>query len=409
MAKYKYIAKDTLGVETTSIIHAQSAEAAVDYLHKDGLVVLSMREVRESVATRLGAKPILGSHVPTASVALFTKQLASMLHAGLPLIRALYSLAREEQNKTFGNILVSVASDIESGEALSGALAKHPAAFPKIYVSMIKSGERSGTLDTIMDHLVRYMHRTETIKRKVKSALSYPVFVVSFAIVAFIVLLVKIVPMMARIYDKLGAELPGPTRMVMSVSDFATHYFWLFVLIAGALLLTYKLVQRIPTGKLAVDRAKLKIPIFGGILKKVVTAKFLRTLGTLVVSGLPILDALELSGSASGNEVIERAAEKIAYLVSKGGNLSTGFHATGAFPDTVVQMVSTGEETGKLGDMLASVSDHYDEQVESSIEGLAAVIEPLMIVLVGGLIALMLVAMFLPVFHLGEAVRNSMR
>jgi type IV pilus assembly protein PilC len=390
------------------VIHAESAEAAVDFLHRDGLVVLSLREVKESMAARLGAKPLLGARVATGSVALFTKQLASMLHAGLPLIRALYSLAREEQNATFGNILVAVASDIESGEALSSAMAKHPAAFPRIYVSMIRSGERSGTLDTIMDHLVRYMHRTESIKRKVKAALSYPVFVVSFAIIAFIVLLVKIVPMMAQIYDKLGAELPGPTLVVMRVSRFASHYFLLFLILAVAILIAYRLVRRVPTGKLAIDSAKLKIPIFGEILKKVVTAKFLRTLGTLVVSGLPILEALELAGSASGNEVVERAANRIAFLVSKGGNLSTGFHATGVFPDTVVQMVSTGEETGKLGDMLASISDHYDEQVESAIEGLAAVIEPLMIVLVGGLIALMLVAMFLPVFHLGGAVRRAM-
>ena len=408
MAKYKYIAKDTMGVETTSVIHAESAEAAVDYLHKDGLVVLSMREMKESVATKLGSRPLFGARVPGATVALFTKQLASMLHAGLPLIRALYSLAREEQNSTFANILVAVANDIESGEALSSAMAKHPAAFPKLYVSMIKSGEHSGTLDTIMDHLVRYMQRTEGIKRKVKAALSYPVFVVGFAIIAFIILLIKVVPMMSQIYDKLGAELPGPTKVVLAVSDFASSSFWVFVLVAIALVIIYRLMQQVPTGKYMIDRMKLRVPIFGKILEKVVIAKFLRTLGVLVVSGLPILEALELSGGASGNEVIERAAGRISYLVSKGGNLSSGFHATGAFPDTVVQMVSTGEETGKLGDMLSSVSDHYDEQVESSIEGLASVIEPLMIVLVGGLIAIMLVAMFLPVFHLGGAVRQSM-
>jgi len=408
VAKYKYIAKDTMGIETTSVIHAESAEAAVDYLHRDGLVVLSLREIKESVTTRLGSKTLFGAHIPTASVALFTKQLASMLHAGLPLIRALYSLAREEQHATFGNILVSVASDIESGEALSAAMAKHPAAFPRLYVSMIRSGEHSGTLDTIMDHLVRYMHRTESIKRKVKAALSYPVFVVGFAIIASIVLLVKIVPMMSQIYEKLGAELPGPTRVVLAVSDFASSYFWMIALIVLAVVIILRLMKRVPTGKLMLDSAKLRIPVFGKILEKVVVAKFLRTLGVLVVSGLPILEALELSGGSSGNEVIERAAGKIAFLVSKGSSLSAGFHATGAFPETVVQMVSTGEETGRLGDMLSSISDHYDEQVESSIEGLASVIEPLMIVLVGGLIAVMLVAMFLPVFHLGGAVRQSM-
>lgn len=408
MAKFQYVAKNTLGGETSDILHAESAEAAADLLHRDGLVVLSIREVKESVRGKLtGGASFLSAPVSSGAVALFTKQLASMLHAGLPLIRAIYGLAREEQNSTLNQILVAVANDIEGGESLSGAMAKHPKAFPRLYTCMVRSGEESGTLDTIMDHLVKYMNRTEAIKRKVKAALTYPIFVVSFALIAFIVLLVRIVPMMAAIYEKMGADLPGPTQMVIAASRIVTGNIWIVLTVLAGLLLVYQIMRRTPGGRYTVDTMKLRMPIFGPLLRQVVTAKFLRTFGVLVVSGLPILDALELSGAASGNEVIERAACDIGDMVSRGSNLSAGFGMTGVFQETVVQMVSTGEETGRLGDMLESVSDHYDDRVETSIEGLSSIIEPMMIVLIGGLVALILVAMFLPVFHLGGAIRRG--
>lgn len=409
MARYEYIAKNTLGVETSSVLHAESPDAAADLLHRDGLVVLSIREVKESVRSRLSEAALpLTSRVSQSAVALFTKQLSSMVHAGLPLIRALYSLARDEHNKGLSKVLVVVATDIEGGESLSNAIEKHPHVFSKIYVSMVRSGERSGTLDVIMTHLVRYMNRTEAIKRKVRAALTYPSFVVGFAIVAFLVLMLRVVPMMAQIYDKLGAKLPGPTRTLIAVSHFGVSYSWVFVILIAGLIAGYNFTRRNPRGKLMLDSWKLRIPIFGRLLNQVVIAKFLRTLGVVVVSGLPILDSLELAGSSSGNEVIERASAAISRAVSKGAGLSAAFHSSHVFPEIVVQMVSTGEETGSLGEMLSAVSDHYDEQVEASVEGLASIIEPLMIVLVGGLIALMLVAMFLPVFHLGGAIRQSM-
>jgi type IV pilus assembly protein PilC len=409
VARYEYIAKNTLGVETSSVLHAESPDAAADLLHRDGLVVLSIREAKESVRTRLSAITLpFTSNVSQSAVSLFTKQLSSMVHAGLPLIRALYSLSRDEHNKALSKVLVSVASDIESGESLSNALEKHPRVFSKIYVSMVRSGERSGTLDVIMNHLVRYMHRTEAIKRKVRAALTYPTFVVGFAIVAFLVLMLRVVPMMAGIYDKLGAELPGPTKMLIAISHFGLSYFWVFLILLAGLIAGYTAMRRNPQGKFLLDSWKLRIPIFGKLVNQVVIAKFLRTLGVVVVSGLPILDSLELAGSSAGNEVVDRASGSIARQVSKGANLSAAFHGAHVFPEIVVQMVSTGEETGNLGDMLSAISDHYDEQVETSVEGLASIIEPLMIVLVGGLIALMLVAMFLPVFHLGGAIRHSM-
>lgn len=409
MARYEYEAKSTRGVRTTNVVYAESAEAAVDVLHRDGYVVLSIREAKEGIRQRLtGTRALFGTRVSTGSVTLFTKQLAAMFNAGLPIVRALYGLAREERNRAFSDSIVSVATDIESGETLSNAMAKHGGVFSKVYVSMVRSGERSGTLGVILGHLVKYMNRTEAIKRKVKAAMTYPVFVVGFAILATIVLMLRIVPLMADIYDKLGAELPGPTKIVIAASRALSQHFWILLVAAAALVVAYQSMRRSPAGRLWLDSFRLRLPIFGPIIRKVVTAKYLRTLGVLVESGLPIIDALELAGETSGNEVVERASADIARHVSRGSGLALGFHSVGIFPEIVVQMITTGEETGRLSEMLGSVSDHYDEQVEASVEGLASLIEPLLIVMVGGLIALMLVAMFLPVFHLGGAIRQSL-
>ena len=411
MTRFEYVAKSTSGAQRTSFLYAESATAAADILHRDGLVVLSIREVKGPARekSKAPATRMFAGRVPAGSVALFTKQLTSMLHAGLPLTRALYSLARDEANGTLSTVLVQVASDIEGGETLSSAMSRHPGVFSRLYISMVKSGEQSGKLVTIMRHLARYMDRTEAIKRKVRSATTYPAFVVGFAILASSVLFLKIVPMMAGIYEKLEAELPMPTQIVITASQIVGRYIWVPILLIIILIVAWRLAIKNTPGRLAVDSFKLRIPIFGRIVKKVVIAKFLRTLGVLVESGLPVMDSLELAGGSSGNEVVLQASGKIGNMVSHGSSLSKSFASTGVFPEIVVQMVSTGEETGTLGEMLANLSDYYDEQVGTSIEGLSSIIEPLLIVLIGGIIALMLVAMFLPVFHLGGAIRRGMR
>lgn len=410
MTRFEYVAKSTSGAQRTSFLYAESAAAAADILHRDGLVVLSIREVRATVREKseTAKKRLFAGRVPAGAVALFTKQLTSMLNAGLPLTRALFSLARDEANGTLGEILVEVATDIEGGDSLSSAMAKHPGAFSRLYISMIKSGEQSGKLVTIMRHLARYMDRTESIKRKVRSATTYPAFVVGFAIIASSILFLKIVPMMANIYSKLDAELPTPTLVVINASRIVGRYIWVPILLLLAAFVAVRVLSRNASGRLLLDSIKLRLPIIGRILKKVVIAKFLRTLGVLVESGLPVMDALELAGGSSGNEVVYQASGKIGNMVSNGSSLSKSFSSTAVFPEIVVQMVSTGEETGTLGEMLTNLSDYYDEQVGTSIEGLSSIIEPLLIVMIGGIIALILVAMFLPVFHLGGAIRKGM-
>ena len=410
MTRFEYVAKSTSGAQRTSFLYAESATAAADILHRDGLVVLSIREVKGPTREKdeSQTKRRFAGRVPAGAVALFTKQLTSMLHAGLPLTRALYSLARDEANGTLSDVLVRVASDIEGGETLSSAMSRHPGVFSRLYISMVKSGEQSGKLVTIMRHLARYMDRTEAIKRKVKSAMTYPAFVVGFAVLASSVLFLKIVPMMAGIYAKLEAELPMPTQIVIEASRIIGKYIWVPILLTIILIFVWRMMMKSAPGRYTLDSFKLRIPIFGRILKKVVIAKFLRTLGVLVESGLPVIDSLELAGGSSGNEVLFQASGKIGTMISHGSSLSKSFASTGVFPEIVVQMISTGEETGTLGEMLSNLSDYYDEQVGTSIEGLSSIIEPLLIVLIGGLIAIMLVAMFLPVFHLGGAIRRGM-
>jgi type IV pilus assembly protein PilC len=411
LTRFEYVAKSTSGAQRTSFLYAESATAAADILHRDGLVVLSIREVKGPARGEKAEKParrMFFGHVPAASVGLFTKQLTSMLHAGLPLTRALYSLARDEANGTLSDILVQVATDIEGGETLSSAMARHPGVFPRLYISMVRSGEQSGKLVTIMRHLARYLDRTEAVKRKVRSAMTYPAFVVGFAVLASSVLFLRIVPMMADIYAKLDAELPMPTQVVITASRIVGRYIWVPIILIILAIIAWRMMMRNSAGRYALDSFKLRIPIFGRIVKKVVIAKFLRTLGVLVESGLPVIDSLELAGGSSGNEVVFQASGKIGNMVSHGSSLSKSFASTGVFPEIVVQMVSTGEETGTLGEMLANLSDYYDEQVGTSIEGLSSILEPLLIVLIGGLIAIILVAMFLPVFHLGGAIRKGM-
>ncbi len=407
MARFEYVAKNTAGNQRSDVVSAETMDAAVDVLHAEGLIVLSIREVGEKVGGKLldGAS-LLSRGVPKGAVALSTRQLATMLHAGLPLIRSLRALARDEKNQVLADVLVKVAEDIEGGDRLSRAMSKHPKVFSSFYVSLIRSGEESGDLDAIMRQLSVYLERTESIKRKVKSAMSYPVFVLSFVGIAGLVLFLKVVPMMGKVYEGLDQELPALTQIVIASSRLLTQYLWVVILLMVGVVVGFKMLKKNPAGKLAIDDKKLKIPIFGRIVKKLVLAKFMRTLGILVDSGIPVLSALELAAGSASNAIVEKAVTEIGETVSRGSKLSVGFGEAQVFPEIVVQMVSTGEETGTLGQMLSEVADFYDEQVETAINGLASLIEPLLMVVIGGIVGLVVIATFLPIFNMSSAIHG---
>jgi len=408
VGQFEYVAKNMSGARTSNILSAESAQAAADILHARGLVVLSVREVGKKLSAKLmdGGSSFGKSKVKGTDVALATRQLSTMLKAGLPLIRALHALASDGSGALSG-VLNSVADDVANGEPFSKALASHPSVFSHLYVSLVRSGEESGSLDLITRQLADYLDRSEEIKRKVKSAMAYPVLMIGFLVVVSAVIFLKIIPMMGETYSKLGVDLPGITQLVLNISNFAVSKFWLFVIAIVGAVVAWRVLSVTPQGRLFIDGVKLRMPLFGSIVKKIVIAKFLRTLGVLVESGLPIIEALTLSGRTSGNEVISTAVKKIGESVSRGGNLSDGFRDVEVFPELIVQMVATGEETGSLGDMLNEIADFYDQQSETAINTLASVIEPVMIILVGGMVTIVVVATFLPIFTMGQALRKG--
>ncbi len=392
----------------SSVLSAESAQAAADILHARGLVVLSIRRAGE----RIGSKLLDGSSFFTkkakaANVSLVTRQLATMLRAGLPLVRALHALSKDGTDPVLSSSLKLVANEVSAGETFSGALAQQPGTFSDLYVNLVMAGEESGNLDAIMRQLAEYLDRVEEIKRRVKSAMAYPVFMIVFVILTSALIFLKIIPMMSAVYSKLGVDLPVLTQTVVDISDFAVSKFWLVALVVVSMVVAWKVLMRRKSGRLLLDTMMMRLPAVGGIIKKVVLAKFLRTLGVLVESGLPIIEALRLAGGTAGSSVITHATDQMIEMISRGSSLSAAFKGPSVFPEIVIQMVATGEETGSLSEMLTEIAGYYDKQSAAAIDTIASMIEPTMIVIVGGMIAFVVVATFMPIFTMGQALRRG--
>jgi type IV pilus assembly protein PilC len=410
MPNFAYVAKTRAGDEQSGFLTGNNIDEIVRDLHERGLVVLHVAEDRGAARSSPWyvrfATATIGT-VSTRDLALFTRQLATVLEAGIPLVRGLRGLAADSGSKILSRAVWDIAARIERGESLSDAMTAHPEAFNRMYVSMIRAGERAGTLDQILEQLAVYLEKVDAIKTKVRAALAYPVFVLIFAFLATLFLLLKIVPTFQEIYKDLGQTLPTITRWVIAASDLVRSNALLtlgLVIVIGGLL---AIGARTPTGRYIHHSWMLNMPIFGPIVKKAVMSRFARTLGILMRSGLPILDALELSRSAAGNAVVARAVEQVKGKVGSGQGITASFRSTGKFPEMVLQLMSTGEESGEMDAMLLKASDFYDRQVEASVHGLTSLIEPVMIVLVGGMIGVIVVSMFLPIFYLGDAVMKG--
>jgi type IV pilus assembly protein PilC len=410
MGSYLYVAKTRAGDETAGAVGANNLDEAVRSLHSRGLVVIRVTEEprkgpRPSILDYLGATSLF--RVGTRDLALFTSQLSTVLEAGIPLVRGLRGLAADTSKRTLSRVVQDLANRIESGESLSQAMEAHPEAFDRMYVSMIEAGERAGTLDQIMAKLATNLERLDTLKTKVRSALTYPIFLVSFALLATITMLVKVVPTFQGIYGELGQDLPGLTRLVLAAS--AAVRGNLLLLLAGAvfLILAIVLFVRTKTGRYFHHALLFRIPVFGSIVRKAVMSRFARTFGILLGSGLPILESLDLVREAVSNEVVGRALGNVRQQVSAGQEITAACRSSKVFPEMVLQMMATGEQSGEMDTMLLKVSDFYDRQVEAAVHGLTSLIEPVMIVVVGGLIAVIVISLFLPIFHLGEAMMRG--
>jgi type IV pilus assembly protein PilC len=408
---FAYIAKDRAGEELSGIVSVPSADHAIEELHKRGLVVLHVAEDRTGKGDGIPWYKRDISLIPTTTntrdLALFTRQLSTLFEAGIPLVRGLRGLAADETNKMLSRTVKDVGTRVETGSNLSDAMAYHPRTFNKLYVSMVRAGEGSGTLEDILEHLAVYLEKMDALKTKIRSAMSYPIFVLFVAFTITLFLLLKIVPTFETIYADLNAELPLPTRMVLWVSNLIQDNI---LITTGIVLLIMALVllwRRTPAGRYQWDGMMLGLPVFGPIIRKAVISRFTRTFGILLKSGLPVLETLELVKGATGNAVVEKAIMDAREEIARGREITTAFRGTKKIPEMVLQLMATGEEAGQLDSMLMKASDFYDRQVEAAVQGLSALIEPLLIVIVGAIVGVVVITMYLPIFYLGDAILHG--
>lgn len=406
MAVFTYKAKGADGRMVEGTVDADEQKTAVERLRGQKLVVLEIGEKTASPLDAIAALFKRKGKVYSRDLVLFSRQLSTLVGAGVPIVQSLAILENQAENPAFKEVLGAVRGDIESGLSISDALRKHPDAFPELYTSMIKAGELGGILDTILERLTAYLESNEALKAKVKAAMMYPIIVLSICFVITIFLLTFVIPRFATIFLSFGAKLPLLTQLLLDLSDFVKHYFILIALAPVAFWFLGKKWYKTPSGQKIVDAKLLTMPIFGIILKKVAVARFTRTLGTLIKSGVPILQALETVASTAGNVVISDAVFNARESIREGGHLSDPLKKSGIFPNMVTAMISVGEETGALDTMLAKIADFYDQEVDTAIKGLTSLIEPVVIVIMGTIVGTIVAAMFLPMFGMGELASN---
>jgi len=398
MPIFKYIAKELTGKTVNGVLEYSDKSLLIEALRKKDLIIISIEETAKK-------KPVYtGGSVKLEEVVIFSRQLATMVDSGIPLVQALDILCEQIEKPAFKSILSKIKDDIETGSSLSDALARHPAVFSTLYVNMVKAGESSGALDDILDRLASYLEKTNTLQRKVKSSLVYPVVVITMAILITLVMLLKVIPTFKGIFSMLGGELPLPTRILIFISDTIRQMFVYVASGIAVMVFALKRYARTSQGKEKFDSMLLGMPVLGPLFRKVAVAKFTRTFATLVKSGVPILVSLEIVGKTAGNAVIEKAVESVRSGIKEGENIADPLAKSGAFPPMVVRMIKVGEQTGELEKMLTKIADFYEDQVDAAVSGLTSLIEPLIIGFLGIVIGGIVIAMFLPVFKLTEIV-----
>jgi type IV pilus assembly protein PilC len=422
MPNFYYRARDSSGRPHEGIEVAATEDEVVRALAVMQLTPVFI-EARAAAAAgeRRGSGPIaqlaklaeaairhMGAGVQQGSVALFARQLSTMISAGLPLARSLRSIARDHHDGKLAKVLEAIGDDVQKGESLGTALGRHPAVFDEVFVSLVQTGEISGTLDQVLDHTANYLEKAEVLRVKVEAALRYPIFVLTFAGLVFLAMLFKIVPMFSAIYARFRVQLPLPTRILLWASQQATHNLVLVVAVVLAIWVLGTLWARGENGRFMIDRIKLNLPLFGPLIGMYAITKFSRTLGILTASGTQILSALKVMRPVPGNKVLERGIDDVRAQVEEGISLSRAMSDAAVFPEMLVQMTATGEETGRLDQMLLRTAEFYEQRVSAKVEGLSSLVEPIAIVVLGAVIGIMLVALYLPIFSLGQAMRSGL-
>ena len=402
MPIYAYTARETAsGREIRNTVEAASEQAAIAALLNRNLLVVEIKE-------RLGKRgPTKGGKVALADLVVFTRQLATMVDAGIAIVQSLQALGDQTPNKVMRDTIRDVCTRVESGESFSESLTRHPKTFNRLYVSMVSAGEKGGLLAEILARLATYLENTARLRKKVKSAMMYPtvVTVVAFGITIF--LLVKVIPVFGDIYRDFGAPLPGPTLFLINLSNIVQKWFLGIMVLAGAGVWGWLAYIKTPKGREFWDKQRIKLPIFGGIAHKICLARFTRTLSSLIRSGVPILEVLQIVSSTVGNVIMEKAIKSAANDIERGEGISAALAKYPVFPTMITRMMSAGEQTGNIDTMLERVANFLDEEIDNTLSGLMSLIEPLLIVFLGVIIGGMVICMFLPIFNLGNIVSGQ--
>jgi len=361
------------------------------------------------IPTKVKAKPkelnlFTQKGVKTKDLVVFTRQFSTMISAGLPLVQCLDILSSQQPNPAFKKILSQIKGDVEGGSTFADALGKHPKVFDSLFVNLVAAGEVGGVLDNVLNRLAVYMEKNENLKNKVKSAMTYPIIVLCVAFLVVAVLMIFVIPTFQDMFKQFGSALPGPTQFVVNMSNFFRKFWYVVLALPFAIFFAFKTVAKQEKGRFFLDKTALKLPIIGPLLRKVAVAKFTRTLGTMISSGVPIMDGLEITSKTAGNMIVENAIKTVRAAISEGKSMSEPLEETGIFPGMVVQMISVGEATGAMDQMLAKIADFYDEEVDTAVETLTSALEPMLMVFLGGVVGFIVVAMYLPIFKMAQNV-----
>jgi type IV pilus assembly protein PilC len=399
MAVFVYQGRSANGMQNGEI-EASDRSAAVGELRRRAILVT---KIAEKSAPRVTFK--FGGKVSDKEMAIFTRQFSTMIDAGLPLVQCLNILAEQSDSKTLRSVTGQVARNVEAGSTLADALRRHPRTFDDLFTNLVEVGEAGGILDVVLQRLSAYIEKAAALKRKVKAAMVYPSAIIGVAIMVVIFMLTFVIPTFAQMFKDLGADLPLPTKVVLWLSTFVRTYILLIIAAMVGCVLALRSYYRTEGGRATIDALMLKLPIFGTLIRKVAVARFTRTLGTLVQSGVPILDGLRITARTAGNKVVEKAVLQCRAAVTEGKTLAEPLRVSGVFPPMVTQMISVGEQTGALDAMLSKIADFYDDEVDTAVSTLTSLLEPIMIVFLGVVVGGLVVAMYHPIFKLVTLVK----
>ena len=403
MGKFKWEGTTKSGQSMKGEMEAPNEQAVQAQLRRQGISPGNIKEAGKGFDMELKI-PGFEPKVTTKDLVVFTRQFATMIDAGLPLVQCLDILGKQQENKTFKANLTQVKEDVESGSTFADALKKHPNAFDTLYINLVAAGEIGGILDTILNRLAAYIEKAMKLKKKVKSAMTYPATIIGIAVLVIAVILVFVIPQFQSMFESFGSTLPLPTLIVIAISDFLQNYIFVIIGVCYGTLWGLKRIYKTPKGQLFMDALFLKLPVMGILIRKVAVAKFTRTLGTMISSGVPILDGLDIVAKTAGNKIVENAIYKVAQSISEGKTIAEPLEQSGVFPPMVCQMIAIGEQSGSIDTMLNKIADFYDDEVDDAVGNLTAMMEPMLMLFLGTTVGGLVVAMYLPIFKMASAI-----